>query len=415
MAHDKLHLIKIKQRFRGETLQNISDTVKAELPKLAPAIRPGSRIAIAVGSRGIRNIAEIVAETGRFVRSLDASPLIVPAMGSHGEANADTQAEILAGYGISEQQTGIPVRSSMDVVELPEGNSPVPVFMDRNAWESDGVILVNRIKPHTDFHARYESGLVKMTLIGLGKEKQASTIHSYGVYGLSELLPVAAGEILKSGRIIGGLAIVENGSDDTMVIKALRYDEFLDEEPALLKIARQNMPFLPFDEADLLIVDRMGKDISGVGLDPNIIGRIRITGQAEPDTPRIKSIMVSDLTGESHGNAIGIGLADVITRRLYDKIDFRSMYINGITSSFLERVKVPLVAGSEREAFTIALRSCGYIPAGREKIARIRDTLSLGELYVSGPLLKSLRPSADCEILENDSPLFTKDGHMADF
>jgi hypothetical protein len=411
----RVQLTRIKQYFGNESLKDIRGGVGIELKRLSDLVKPKTSVAIAAGSRGIRNIAVIVSEVAEFVKYMGAEPFIVPAMGSHGEADARKQAEILAGYGISEKELGIPVKSSMDVVELPRGRSPFPLCMDRNAWNADAVILVNRIKPHTDFHARYESGLVKMSVIGLGKERQALNVHSFGVYGLSELIPQASREILSSGRIIGGLAIIENGYDETMEVKALRADEILEKEPGLLEKARRNMASLPVDETDLLFVDRMGKDISGVGLDPNIIGRIRITGQPEPEAPRIKAIVISDLTEASHGNAIGIGLADTITRRLYDKIDFASTYVNAKTSSFLERVKVPLVADTDREAFDIALRSCGYLAEGAEKIIRIRDTLHLDEIYVSDPVLEIIRPSANIEIISGNHELFLINGDLTPF
>ncbi len=241
---------------------------------------------------------------------------------------------------------------------------PNPVFMDKNAYESDGVILINRIKPHTDYHAKYESGLVKMAVIGLGNEKQASAIHSYGVYGLSTLIPLTAKQIFSTGKILGGIALVENAYDDTMLVNVLKTDDFFEQEPVLLDIARKNMPALPVNDIDVLIIDQMGKDISGVGIDTNIIGRTKIVGQEEPENPNIKAIMVLDLTDHSHGNAIGIGLSDVITKKLYDKIDFSATYSNAVTSSFLERAKIPIVADNDKEAFEIALRSCGYLEKG---------------------------------------------------
>ena len=415
MDNNRIHLTKIRQHFSRNTLPDVQGEVSAELRKLDQDIKPGSKIAIAVGSRGIRNLAAVVRIVAEFIRSKDAFPFIIPAMGSHGDANAAGQAEILAGYGISEKALGIPVKSSMEVIELPKGDSIVPLYMDRNAWESDGVILINRIKPHTDYHGRYESGLVKMSVIGLGKEKQASAIHRYGVYGLASLIPVAAREILAARKILGGIALIENGYDETMLVKVLKHEEFLEKEPELLETARKNMPSLPFNDVDVLIIDQMGKDISGVGIDTNIIGRIRIAGQEEPEKPAVKAIMVSDLTEASHGNAIGAGLADVITKKLYDRIDFSSTYINGITSSFLERIKIPVVARNDKDGFDIALRSCGYIRENEEKIIRIKDTLHLDELYVSYPVLNIIRSSERIEILNAPADLFSMDGDLTPF
>lgn len=406
MGNNNFQLIKVKQHFAQNGLADVKGEVSKELLKLSHLIKPGTSIAIAVGSRGIKSIVPVVKEVAEFIRAQNAIPFIVPAMGSHGNALAEGQAQILADYGISEEAIGVPVRSSMEVIELPRGDSPVGVFMDKNASLADSIILINRIKPHTDYHGSYESGLVKMTVIGLGKEKQASAIHSYGVFGLAELIPVVASQIISSGKIIGGLAIVENAFDETMLVSALRADEFFDKEPYLLKAAKDNMPFIPADNIDLLIIDEMGKNISGVGVDPNIIGRMKIYGQPEPDRPVVKSIIIADITKESHGNAIGVGLADVIPRSLFNKIDFPSTYTNGITSSFYERIKIPVIAETDGEAFSIALRGCGYIKKGEEKIVRIKNTLHLEELYVSDTVLEQIIDSGRIEIIERNVELF---------
>ncbi len=412
---DSYHLVKIKQPFPNNSLDDVTSEVSKEMLHLQPLIRPGSNIAVAVGSRGIKNLVHVVRRVADFIRENHANPFIVPAMGSHGAATAEGQAEILAGYGISEKTIGIPVRSSMEVIELSEAGLPVPVFMDKNAYQSDGIILINRIKPHTDFHDRYESGLVKMSVIGLGKEKQASAIHRHGIYGLSTLIPQVAKRVFLTDKILGGIALVENAYDRTMLVKALRSEEFLKKEPVLLEIARKNMASLPVTDIDVLIIDRMGKDISGVGIDSNIIGRIKIPGQEEPGEPSIKAIVVLDLTGDSKGNAIGVGLADVITKRLYDKIDFPSTYANAITSSFLERVKIPIVAESDREAFEIALRSCGYMERGNERIVRIKDTLHLDELYVSGAVLDLMDRPEEMGSRKEGEDLFNTEGQIAPF
>jgi hypothetical protein len=303
----------------------------------------------------------------------------------------------------------------MEVVELPQGDSPVPVYMDKAAFGSDGIIMINRIKLHTDYHSTYESGLVKMSVIGLGKEKQASAAHRYGVYGLAVIMPKIAKQIFSSGKIIGGIALVENAYDETMLIKALIREQIFDEEPALLQISKENMPSFPVDRIDVLLIDRIGKDISGVGLDPNIIGRLRITGQEEPEKPKITAIVISDLTENSHGNAIGIGLADVITKKLYDKINFQVTYTNIKTSNFLERAKVPLVAESDREASEIALRSCGYIVPGEERIIRIKDTLHLDEMYVSQAVMNVIKNKAEISVIKENVSMFNQKNEFTGF
>lgn len=412
---NSFHLTKIKQHFRNNSLGNVKGELKKELEKLRPFIKPRAKIALAVGSRGIKNLPLVVKEVAEFVKECDGYPFIIPAMGSHGGATAEGQEGILSGYGITEITVGVPVRSSMEVVEIPRGDFPYSVFMDTYAYDSDGVILINRIKPHTDYHGKYESGLVKMAVIGLGKEKQASAIHKYGIYGLSVLIPLIAQQVFSSGKILGGIALVENAYDDTMIVNALKTDELFEQEAVLLQLARENLPTFPVNEIDVLIIDKMGKDISGVGIDTNIIGRIKIAGQEEPDNPRIKAIVLTDLTENSHGNATGIGLSDVITRKLFDKIDFGSTYKNAVTSSFLERAKIPIVAGNDKEALEIALRSCGFIKEGEEKIIRIKDTLHLDEMYISKSILDTVSGSPGIVNLRENVNMFSNENEFNPF
>ena len=380
-----------------------------------PAIMPGASIAIAVGSRGISDIVTIVATTVAAIKGQGASPFIVPAMGSHGGATAEGQIEVLRSLGITESAVGAPIRSSMDAVELPPGDGLNRAFMDRYAFESDGVVLINRIKPHTDYHGAHESGLVKMSVIGLGKHRQALEIHGFGVHGLRELIPPTAERLLATGKILFGIAIIENGYDETMQVTALRADEIIREEPRLLQLAKANMPRLPVDEIDVLIVDRLGKDISGCGMDPNIIGRMMIRGEAEPLRPQIKAIMVTDLTEGSHGNALGIGLADVITRRLFEKIDTTAMVENIVTSTFLERGKIPIVAADDATAYAYARRSCGMTKAGHERIVRIQDTLHLGSVYVSDAILADIKDRSDIEVAGKAGAVFSENCALLPF
>lgn len=401
----------IRNHFTDNSLKDVKGTIQKELPGLSGMIKDGSSIAIAVGSRGIDNLGQTVREVVDFVKQQGGYPFIVPAMGSHGGATGEGQAEVLAGYGITKQSMGVPVRSSMEVIELPKGNLKHRIYMDKNAYESDGVILINKIKPHTDFHATYESGLVKMAVIGLGKEHGAEAIHQYGVYGLTELIPASAKQIFSTHKIIAGIALIENAFDKTMMIKALKGNEIMNEEPKLLDIARANRPSFPVDRIDVLLIDRMGKNISGVGIDTNIIGRIKIYGQEEPTSPDIKSIVVMDLTDESHGNATGVGLADIITQKVYDKINFEITNKNISTSSFLERGKIPFVAKNDTEALHLALRNCGNMLPGKERIIRIKDTLHLNELYVSDAVLEELSNNSQIEHIKKNVPIF--DTHHA--
>lgn len=409
-------LFKIRQRLDRSRLDDPRAALRDQLTKLDGLIHPRARIAIAAGSRGIDNLALFVRDMSDYVKERGAHPFVVPAMGSHGGATAEGQADLLKLYGISEDAIGAPVRSSMDVVELPRGDLSFRIFMDRHVHETDGAILINRIKPHTDFHGRYESGLMKMALIGLGKLEGARAVHDFGVYGLRELIAPGAGQVLSSGKILAGVGLVENAFHQTLHVEVLQADEIAREEPRLLAMAKRHMPRLPVDAIDVLIVDRMGKDISGVGIDPNITGRIGVSGEHDAAAPRVGAMMACDLTDQTHGNAIGVGLADVITRRLFAKIDYDATYGNVITSSFLERGKIPVVAETDRDAFDVALRSCGRVVAeGRERIVRILDTLHLEEVYVSPALVAELSDQPHIEVIGPGPDLFDKAGRLTPF
>jgi hypothetical protein len=408
-----MKLIKVRQKFNCTSIKDIESHVTDQLSTADLPLKPGARIAVAIGSRGINHLVPIVKTIIRFLKSRDVNPFIVPAMGSHGNANAEGQRQVLKKLEISEEDLAVPILSSMEVVAIPAKQVTNRVFMDRHAYEADGVILINRIKPHTDFHGPYESGLVKMAVIGLGKHKQALEIHRFGVKGLQELLPATAAEIFDTGKIILGLAIVENACDTPMVIKALRPDRILSEEPDLLKTARENMPSLPVPDIDVLIVDRMGKDISGTGMDPNITGRMAIRGYPDPPTPRIKTILVDDLTYGAQGNASGVGFADVITRKLYDKIDFAATYENVLTAAFLERGKIPVVTDNARQGFDILCRIAGPLVTGKERVIRIRDTLHLEELFVSAAIYEEIKSAV--ERLADAVEMFSPSGELEDF
>jgi hypothetical protein len=408
-------LVRVRRSLDSASIPDAARAVRAELERTFPAVRPGASIAVAVGSRGITDIRDIVSETVRFLQSRGARPFIVPAMGSHGGATAAGQENVLAGYGITEAAVGAPVRSSMEVVRLPAGGLEFPVHMDRRAWESDGVVLVNRVKPHTDYHGFPESGLLKMAVIGLGKHAQALVIHSRGVAGLKEWILPAARQVLASGKVLLGVAIVENAMDRTCLVRAARAADIEESERALLAEAVTRMPRLPAGDVDVLIVDQMGKDVSGTGLDTNIIGRTRVAGQEEPAWPAIKALVVTDLTDGSHGNAVGVGLADVITRRLLEKIDAASTMENVVTSTFLDRGKIPVAGQTDRHAVEIALR-CACVPEGRPpRVIRIRNTLRLEELYVSPAVLEEIQGAEPVEVLGQLQSPFDSSGALIPF
>ena len=408
-------LRKIQVRFKRPKIKDIATAVREQFEGQKDLFKKGSSIAVAVGSRGISNLQEIVRASVESLKEFGVKPFIIPAMGSHGGATDKGQAETIASYGITEKEIGCSVRSSMDVVELPSEGLEHKLYMDRHAHESDGVVLINRVKRHTDFRGRYESGLVKMAVIGLGKEEQAAAIHRFGVIGLRDYIPKAAEQIFETGKVLAGLAIVENAYEDTAKLELIPCREIMQREPKLLKYSRDHMARLPVDELDVLIVDRMGKDISGSGLDTNVIGRLRIIGEEEFDSPRISAIMVDDLTEASHGNAIGMGLADVITYKLFDKIDWKATYRNLITSTFLERGKMPLIGRTAAEAFDHALRSCGGVKPEDAWVIRVKDTLHLAEIYGSSAVCDALKEREGIEISREEEQIFDQRGRLRPF
>ncbi len=400
-------LTKIKHQFNNERIQDeeIDGIIREEYSKAKPDVKNGAEIAIAVGSRGIYKIDQMVKTLVACVKESGGKPFIVPAMGSHGGATAEGQIEVLASYNITEESVGAPVKSSMEVVELPNGGLKNKVYMDKNAFEADGTIVINRVKVHTAFHGEIESGLLKMLVIGLGKHQGALQVHAMGPEGLKKVIPETGKQILKKGNIIFGLAIVENANEKTARIKGVSNEDFYDEEKKLLHWSRKNMPRLPVDQLDVLLIDEFGKDISGTGMDIHMIGRMHIKHQPEPKSPVITSIVVFDLTEASHGNANGMGLADVITRRLYDKIDFKSTYANVLTTGFLERGMMPVVAETEKEAIHFALKQCYLNDVAAARIIRIKNTLALDEIWVSPAVLDEIKDMDQIEVMDETSVL----------
>lgn len=405
-------LIKIRQSFDDQHITDITGALRSKLDGSRIKIKPGSNIAVAVGSRGIGNINQIVKEAVEYIKDQGACPFIVPAMGSHGGATAKGQTALLADMGISKESIGVPVISSMDVIELPGSSNMYKLYMDKVSYMSDGVVVINRIKMHTDFRGKTESGLLKMCVIGLGKHKQALEMHRHGIHGLRDLVPQAACEILETGKILFGIGLIENAYDQTAIIEVLTPRNMAQEESRLLDISRKMMPSLPVSEIDILIVDMMGKDISGTGMDTNILGRLRIIGEPEFTSPFIKRVIVSDISPASHGNVLGIGLADFTTKKLFSKIDFASTYENVLTSSFLERGKIPVIAENTKQAFEFAQKSLGITDLSTAKIIRIKNTLNLDELYVSDEIMRMLNGDPNISIADPAKEIFTTEGEL---
>ncbi len=360
---------------------------------LADRIRPGRRIAITAGSRGIARIPEILAAVVEEVRAAGGEPFLVSSMGSHGGATAHGQVEVLRSLGITEERVGAPIVSSMDVEEVGRVDG-VSVYLDRNALRADGILDVGRVKPHTDFKGTIESGLMKMLAIGLGKQKGAEMIHGYLRRGYHELMPAAARLILQKTNVVMGLAVVENAHHRVAKVKALLPDEIEREEPRLLEEAKALLARLPFRSLDVLIVEEMGKHISGVGMDTNVTGRFWIEGESEPRAPVVDKIVVLDLAPESHGNAIGIGLADLTTRRLVDKIDHEQTFVNCLTQGTCHTGKTPMWLPSDRAAIETALRMCGPLNGRPTRVVRIKNTLDLERIWVSEGLAEEFQKAS---------------------
>ena len=347
----------------------------------------GNRIAVAVGSRGIASLKEIVTTLCGWLKAQGAQPFIFPAMGSHGGATAEGQRKILQGYGITEAAMGVEIRSSMEAVHIGTTREGFDVFMDRNAWESDGVVPVNRIKPHTDFSGRIESGLLKMMTIGMGKLEGATEGHRHSwKYGFETTIRSVAGKVLASGKILFGLAVVENELHQIAVARAALPEDLVKVEETTLQLARTLVPRIPFTAFHLLVVDEMGKNISGTGMDTKVIGR----GVELPpgEAPEISMIYVRDLTPESGGNAIGMGAADVVHERLYRKIDFGKTYLNARTALNPAGSRLPIHLPSDREAFDLTLGHLGSPGPAEQRIVWVHNTLSLGRIAISAPLAR---------------------------
>lgn len=399
-AMDLPRMFPLRQTFDAERLDDPVDQARRSVlnSSLGDRVSGGARVAITAGSRGIHRIAQLTRAVVDCVRELGGAPFVLASMGSHGGATASGQKAILASYGIDESTMGAPVDATMDVVQVGETEDGVPVVLNRLAEEADAVVLVNRIKPHTSFRGLYESGLMKMMTIGLGSHRGASLAHSTGAAGLPRMIPAWGRIILREAPIALGVAILENAYEQTAKVVAVEPDELAAVEPELLDEARELMPRIPVDRIDVLIVERIGKNISGTGMDPNIIGRIWLEGIEEPDSPRVERIVVLDLTPETHGNANGIGLADVTTRRLVDDIDFKATYANAMTSTFLNRAYIPIVGENDREAIEIALDTSGNGGNPDARVMRIRSTLELEHIRASESLLQELSGIPEVEV-----------------
>jgi len=393
----------ISQVFENKKIDNISERIIQELGKInfKEKIKPGMQMGITVGSRGIDNLEVIIKTVIQEVKKYGGSPIIIAAMGSHGGATVEGQLSILKCYGITEEKMGVPIKATTKTIELGKLENGLPVHFNKIANSLDGLIIINRIKVHTSFKSDIESGLCKMLAVGLGNHKGASLVHSMGVKGLSDYMVKFAEVILKKAPILCGIGVLENGYDQTYKIEAVNPEGFQGLDRKFLKECKRILPRLPILDIDILIVEEIGKNISGTGIDTNIVGGITEYPKGSFHSPKIKEIILLDLTPESHGNVHGLGLATAITRRLYDKIDFKATYTNSITSGFLEKSRIPMIFSTEEEAFRTCLSILGNLPGTEPRIIIIKNTMRLDEMYVSEPIWEEIKNQKNILFLGN--------------
>lgn len=406
-------MAKIKQIFEDNSIRDIPTAIANEFSKneIASTIKPGMNIAITAGSRGVANIDKILKGIIDHVQILGGKPFIFPAMGSHGGATAEGQCEVLASYNVTEKTMGVPIRSSMETViigQTPEGKS---VYLDKIASQADGIIVVGRIKPHTAFRGTYESGLLKMMVIGMGKQKGAESCHTEGFARMAHNVETYADIIFKKTRILFGIGVIENAFDNTCKIVAIPKNEIKKREKDLLREAKRLMPRIMFPKFDILVIDQIGKNFSGDGADPNISATY-CTPYASGG-PEFQRYVILDLSEETHGNAIGIGMADFATKRVYDKTDFDMTYPNALTATVVIGVRMPMILRNDRLALQAAIFCCTGIDKTKPKIVRIMNTSHIESLWISEPLVLEALTNKNIEIIQPAGEvMFDRDGNL---
>jgi hypothetical protein len=403
-------IVRIRQHFERPVLANVTAGVTSALETLdlGKRIRPGQTVALTAGSRGIANIPLILRATADFLKRIGAKPYLVPAMGSHAGGKAEGQKHLLESYGITEDFVGVPIRASMEVGQVGTTAEGFPVFLDRRASEADHIGVVARVKPHTGYHGPVESGLLKMMMIGLGKHTGALAYHRILLeYPFDQVVRSVSRVLRAQVPIAFGLGIVENAYDETAIIEGVRPEAFEPTEEKLLATAKRLLAKLPLRQADLLIVDEIGKDISGSGMDTNIVGRKRAFRQQPmtDDQPNMRLIFVRGLTHKTHGNAAGIGMADFTTNRLIAEMDYRATTINCLTAGYPEGAALPVHFETDREVLDAALAIIGTRQASEARILRIRNTLTLDEMETSEPCLAEAKRQTEFEVVGSAAPV----------
>ncbi len=408
-------IARVRQVHRQPEVADVPGAVAGAIrsSRIGSRVKPGGSVALTVGSRGIAGIAGIARAAVEALQEMGFRPFVVAAMGSHGGGTAEGQRALLASSGVTEAAVGCPIRSEMETAILGTNSFGLPIHFDRNALGADGIVLLNRIKPHTSFTGRYESGLLKMLTIGLGKQRGAEQVHKLGLPGLRTLLPEVGAALLGKVPVALGVALLENAEERTARVVGVEPEELLDVEPRLLDEARTLMARLPFDRIDVLIVGELGKNYSGTGLDPNVIGRQRV--ETMPDLPRpvVTRLAVLDLSAETHGNATGIGLADLTTDRLVRAIDPVPMRVNCMTSNFLTRARVPLSLPTDRDVIAASLDTCWRVDPAEARMVLIPNTLEVAHLWVTPPLAGEVEADPNLMFESDFEPIpFAVDGTL---
>jgi len=393
-------MVKVRQLFEGARITNVREAVRDEFfreKSLVATVKPGMRIAVTAGSRGIDNIGLIIKTVVDVLKEAGAEPFVIPAMGSHGGAVAEGQLEVLRGFGVTEEYLKCPIKSSMKVTRIGMTDDARPVQIDAFAAAADGIVLVNRVKPHTSFSGPYESGLMKMMAIGLAKQAGAEVCHQEGYARIAINIEKYGRAILEYAKILFGIAIVENAFDKTCDIMAIPKDQIPNREPGILIKAKELMPRILFDRIDVLVIDKMGKNISGLGMDPHITGSFATRYAGGP--PRPDKVVVLDLTEETHGNGNGVGVADISTRRLFEKFDFEKTYANALTSTLTQGARLPLIMDNQRLAIQAGIKTAAGFDKQKIRLVRIIDTLHMSEIMISEAMLPEAKKNPRITVL----------------
>lgn len=406
-------MVPVRQKFDGSHLTDIPAAMAEEFAREAvrAKIKPGMRIAVTAGSRGIDNLALIIRETVSFLKEMGAEPFVIPAMGSHGGSSAEGQLDVIHGYGVTEENVGCPVIATMEVKKIGELDDGRPILINRLAAEADGIVSLNRIKAHTAFRGRYESGVMKMLTIGLGCQQGAEVCHRQGIPHLGENVEKFAFGILKNANVVLGVGIIENAYDQTAMIKVMTGEEIPEVEPRLLDYAKSRMARILIPSVDVMIVDKMGKDISGEGMDPNISGRFIIpTIHGGIDATRIG---VLDLTDETLGNFVGLGMADTCSKRVVDKLSLENTYPNSLTSTVTSLCKIPMYFADHKETIQATIKMTPAVAPEDITMIRIGSTLAMDTIWVSENMIPEVQKHSDMEILgEPEDLVFDNNGDL---